>query len=271
MWMRGLAAISLLGLAACATPSGGPTALTGPAAPPAATSTPGDPFERLNRRMFSLGRAFDQRFIRPIIGGYGSVIPGPLRRSVHNVLQNLGEPVVFVNDVLQARFGAGAKTAARFVGNSTIGLAGVFDPAAHAGLPHHDNDFGLTLGRYGAGPGPYVYLPLVGPTDLRDAIGAGVDLLADPLPWGRVRNAREVRTGLTALSLLDARAEAEKDLQTLETTAADPYATLRSVYLQARKAEIAGPDAELEALPDLPAEPPAPPAAPVTPPPTPGP
>lgn len=256
MWMRRVALVSLLGLAACATAPVGPAGREFQAAAVERPATPGDPFEGLNRRMFGFGRAFDRRIIRPVLGGYGSVVPGPVRHAVHNLLQNLGEPLVFVNDVLQARFSAGARTAARFAGNSTLGLAGLFDPATVAGLPHHDNGFGTTLGRYGAGPGPYFYVPLLGPSDLRDAIGAGVDLVADPLPWGHLRNAREVRAALTTLSLLDERQQAEKDLQTLEAVAADPYATLRSVYLQSRKAEITGRDAELEDLPDLPTDPP---------------
>lgn len=264
--MRGLAVISFLAVAACTTPSGGPRApgLQAAASPP--VSSPGDPFEGLNRGMFSLGRAVDKRIIRPLLGGYGSVVPGPIRRSVHNALQNLGEPLVFVNDVLQARIGAGAKTAVRFVGNSTFGLAGLFDPAARAGLAHHDNGFGDTLGRYGAGPGPYFYVPLLGPTDLRDAIGAGIDLVADPLPWGRIKSSRAVRATITTLSLIDQRQEAEKNLKTLDAVAADPYATMRSVYLQSRKAVISGQEPELEVLPELAPEPPAvptpPPAAP---------
>jgi phospholipid-binding lipoprotein MlaA len=255
--MRGFAVITLLAMAACTTTSVRPQGhgLLTTASPP--SSSPGDPFEGLNRGMFGLGRAIDNRIIRPFLGGYGSVVPGPVRRSVHNMLQNLGEPLVFVNDVLQARFGNGAKTAVRFVGNSTIGLAGLFDPAARAGLVHHDNGFGDTLGRYGAGPGPYFYVPLLGPTDLRDAIGAGIDLVADPLPWGKVKNARAVRATITTLSLIDQRQEAEKDLKTLDAVAADPYATMRSVYLQSRNAEISGQEPELEILPELPPEPPA--------------
>ncbi len=255
--MRGLAVISLLAVAACTTTSGLPQApgLQSPAR--VASSSPGDPFEGLNRGMFGLGRAIDKRIIRPVLGGYGAVVPGPVRRSLHNMLQNLGEPLVVVNDVLQARFGTGAKTAVRFVGNSTFGLAGLFDPAARVGLAHHDNGFGDTLGRYGAGPGPYFYVPLLGPTDLRDAIGAGIDLVADPLPWGRLKNARGVHATITALSLIDQRQEAEKDLKTLDAVAADPYATMRSVYLQSRKAEISGQEPELETLPELPPEPPA--------------
>jgi phospholipid-binding lipoprotein MlaA len=271
MWVRATAVISLLGTAACATVPAGPAASGYQAAaqPAAIHSAAVDPFEGLNRRLFGLGRGFDRRIIQPILGGYSSVVPGPLRRSVHNVLQNAGEPVVFINDILQAHFSAGARTAVRFAGNSTIGLIGIFDPVSRAGLPHHDNGFGTTLGRYGAGPGPYFYIPLIGPTDLRDAIGAGVDLVSDPLPWGRLRDARAVRTTMTVLSLVDERLDAEKDLQTLEKVAADPYATLRSVYLQSRKAEIAGPDAEFEALPEFPPEPAA--APPATPPPQPAP
>ncbi len=112
--------------------------------------------------MFGLGRALDNRIIRPLLGGEASVVPGRVQRLMHNRLRNLSEPVVLVRDLLEARFSAGAKTTIRFVGNSTVGLAGLFDPAARAGLRHHDKGFGDTLGRY----------------------GAGIDLLVDPLPWG---------------------------------------------------------------------------------------
>ena len=246
----GLGLAIALALAGCATPSGPrPSPGFGPVA---AAPAPGDPFERLNRRMFALGQAFDRTFVRPIIAGFQNHTPGPVRKAVHNVLQNADEPVVFVNDVLQGRLAPAVRTAARFVGNTTVGLAGLFDPAAKAGLAHHDNDFGVTLGRYGVGGGPYLYVPVAGPTNLRDAVGAGVDYVVDPLSWLRFRDAKTVGATRTALNLVDQRLEVDADLRTLEATAADPYATVRSVYGQARDAEIRGPGNDLEELPDLP-------------------
>lgn len=244
-----LAVAVALGLAGCAT-------VGGPAATGGTPSTVGDPLEGLNRPLFGLGQAVDHGLLRPLVRGYQHS-PGLLRRALHNVLQNADEPLVLLNDVIQGRIGPAARTAVRFVSNSTVGVVGLFDPAASAGLPHHDNDFGMTLGRYGFGPGAYVYVPVLGPTTVRDAIGAGVDFVADPLAWVRIRDAKRINFARTALSLVDDRVEAEEDLLSLEAGAADPYATMRSVYLQSRAAAIKGEDAGLEPLPDLPS-PPAP-------------
>jgi len=244
-----------LGLAGCATPGA-------PGGAGRASPAPGDPLEGLNRPLFGLGQALDHGLLRPLVRGYQHS-PGLLRRALHNVLQNADEPLVLLNDVMQGRLGTAARTAVRFVSNSTLGVAGLFDPATSGGLPHHDNDFGMTLGRYGFGPGAYVYVPVLGPTSVRDAIGAGVDFVADPLAWIRIRDAKTINLARTSLSLIDDRVEAEDDLLSLEAGAADPYATLRSVYLQSRAAAIKGEDAGLEPLPDLPSPPaPAPPAPP---------
>lgn len=255
----------LLLLGGCATPAAGLTPPGALAAASAPQDRPrGDPFESLNRSLFRLGRAVDHAVVGPIVGGYRRITPQPIRHAVTNVLQNLNEPVVFVNDVLQAHFGPAGRTAVRFVANSTVGVAGIFDPAAQAGLPYHDNGFGSTLGHYGVGAGPYIFVPVLGPTSLRDAIGEGVDYATDPLTWTKFRGATKFGVARTTLSLAQERLDAEQDLRTLDQTAADPYATTRSVYLQSRQAEIKGPETTLEPLPELPAEsPPAsPPAAP---------
>lgn len=248
-------------LAGCASPAGtsqAPGATIAGAAPPPARH---DPFEAANRRLFRFGRALDHAFISPIVGGYRRIAPKPVRTALHNVLQNLDEPLVFVNDVLQLHPATAARTAVRFAGNTTFGIGGIFDPATKAGLPHHDNGFGSTLGRYGVGPGPYGYLPLLGPTSLRDMVGEGVDFFIDPLA-NVLPKARKVTITRTALTLLDEREEAEEDLRKLEGSA-DPYATLRSVYEQSRQADIKGPDAPLEELPEIP---PGPAETPATPP-----
>lgn len=254
----------LLLLGGCAAPAAGLTPPGASAAASAPQDQPrGDPFESLNRGLFRLGRAIDHAVVRPIVGGYRRITPQPVRHAVSNVLQNLNEPVVFVNDLLQAHFTPAGHTAVRFVANSTVGVAGIFDPAAQAGLPHHDNGFGSTLGRYGVGPGPYIYVPLLGPTSLRDAIGDGVDYATDPLTWTKFRGATKFEFARTALSAVDARLDADQDLRTLDKAAVDPYATTRSVYLQSRQAEIKGPETTLEPLPELPPESP-PASSPVT-------
>lgn len=242
-------AVGLL-LSGCATVARGP-GLDNPAAPLTATATHGDPLERFNRLMFHIGVRLDAAIARPLANGYQRVTPAPARRVVHNVLQNLGQPVVFANDVLQVRPVRAARTAARFVSNSTIGLAGMFDVAARAGLPQEDNDFGATLARYGVGPGPYLYVPLLGPTNARDLVGRGVDVAADPFSWTHARRAQAFDFARTGLSLADDRLNADADLTALHAGAADPYATVRAVYQQARAAELKGGETTLEALPEL--------------------
>jgi phospholipid-binding lipoprotein MlaA len=180
-------------LASCAS-------LPGPEAQPSGPAQAGsnaDPFEPLNRRLAGVGRVVRH------------ATPRPVRHGVHNVLQNADEPLVAMNDVLQGRFGAGARTLARFAANTTLGLVGLLDPATKAGLPHHDNGFALTLGRYGVPAGPHLFLPLVGPLTVREAVGGAVDYVTDPVGLARYGGAREVNIARTALSLVDEREPAE--------------------------------------------------------------
>jgi phospholipid-binding lipoprotein MlaA len=231
----------------------------------AADTTPVDPWERQNRKFFAVNEKLDARVIRPTALGYEKKTPGPLRRGIRNFLSNLSEPVVFANDVLQFRFNRAGTAATRFVTNSTVGLGGLFDVAGQSGIEHHANGFGTTLGRYHVPAGPYVYLPVVGPSTVRDLAGAGVDGLMDPFSWGRFANHFAVDGTKTVVDGLDTRARADGDLQALTDTAADPYATLRSAYLQSRQAEIEGElGGKLRDLPafDDPAEDKAPPAQP---------
>lgn len=239
-----LCAAALL-LAACATPSRGP----GGATP---SATPGDPLEPLNRASYSTSRGLDRALVRPVATAYRRMIPRPIRRAASNVIRNLDEPVVAANDVLQGRLPQGVRSLIRFGLNSTLGVAGLFDPAAGAGLPHHDNGFANTLGRWGAAPGPYVYLPVLGPTSLRDLIGSAGDYALDPLTWAKFHGAQTLSTARTGVSLLSQRVDAEQDLKRLDRTSADPYASLRSIYVQSRAAEVGGDAGALEPLPELP-------------------
>jgi phospholipid-binding lipoprotein MlaA len=252
------AAALILGGCATTTPPG--------AAPGAVSANPSphhDPFEGTNRGLYRLGDLVDKGVVHPILAGYRRIFPRPIRRAVHNVVQNLDEPVVFVNDVLQAHPQAAAKTAVRFFANSTVGVAGIFDAASTAGLPHHDNGFGSTLGRWGVPPGPYIFIPVFGPTTLRDAAGDGVDWFTDPLSWAKFPNARAVDLTRTGISLLDDRESADAELRALQKTAVDPYASLRAAYLLQRQSEVKGADfPPLEPLPEIPASPTAPAPAP---------
>lgn len=220
-----------------------------PAAAPAVASearprhhrTKGDPLEGFNRTMFSIHQFLDRIAFRPIAMLYKTVVPKPLRTGIRHVFSNVGEPLVFANDMLQLKPKRAIKTIGRFLVNSTIGIGGVLDVAKtrEFNLPHHDNSFGTTLGHYGLGPGPYIFLPLVGPSDFRD-FGAGIAqgqtyafTIGTPFDRAEYRVSEAVLTGL------DLRVESDGALKALLGGAIDPYATLRSAYLQDRAVSIA--------------------------------
>ena len=235
------------------------SAFMGAAAPTLADPT--DPFEPMNRRFFAINEALDQHIIAPIAHRLGSA-PGPFRAGLRNFSHNLSEPVVFINDVLQFHGGRAAGTLVRFVINSTVGIGGLLDVTGNA-IPHHDNGFGTTLGRWGMGPGPYLFLPLLGPSDIRDAFGGAADGGMNPLTYARYAHKAAINIGTTIAGGLGKRVDADQDLETIRATSTDPYASLRSFYLQNRQAEISGKDVSIENLPsfDEPAPPAKPPAA----------
>ncbi|WP_254602717.1 MlaA family lipoprotein [Sphingomonas bacterium] len=213
----------------------------GPPAAPIRTSTPGDPHERFNRRMFARYQRFDRHVLGPTARGYARIVPKPVRGGIRHFFANLGEPLVFLNYLLQLKPGKAAETAGRFVINSTLGLGGLVDVAKLPGvrLPHRPNGFGDTLGYYGVKPGAYLFLPVIGPTTVRDLLGGQADGLVLPLAVGTPFDKLAYQVPHAVLTGLDQRAEAEGDLQALLAGAVDPYATLRSVYLQDRAGEIA--------------------------------
>ena len=217
-----------------------------------------DPWEKLNRGLFHVGTVADRIAFRPLAMSYRRWLPGPIRRGLHNVLANLDEPVIAINDGLQGRPLTAGKTALRFAANTTIGVVGVFDPARHVHLPHHDNDFGVTLGIYHVSAGPYVYVPLLGPSSVRGLLGAGVDYAIDPLNWLQYRSSTEISAGATILGALDTRAEVDTQLTDLYETAIDPYAALRSIYLQSKASQVRGDAVDLNEMPDFPEEAPPP-------------
>lgn len=227
-------------IARAAAPPSAPVVVQEPRARPR-VRTPGDPHERFNRRMFATQQRFDRRFLRPAALGYKRHVPKPLRTGLRHFFSNLGEPIVFLNYLLQLKPGKAAETAARFAINSSLGIGGVLDIAKTPGvrLPHRPNGFGDTLGYYGVKPGAYLFLPLVGPTTVRDLIGGQADGLVLPLAVGTPFDRLEYQIPRAAITGLDRRAEADSDLQLLLDDAVDPYATLRSVYLQDRAGEIA--------------------------------
>lgn len=225
-----------------------PALLNGEAAPQY------DPWQGVNRKTFAIGMSLDRHIVGPIAHGYVRVTPMPIRHRIGAVVYNLGEPGTALNDVFQGHAGRAGTTASRFVINSTVGLLGLFDVAAGFGLEGHYSDFGQTLGRYGAHPGPFIYIPVVGPLDLRDGIGRIVDLLTDPVALiaGGVTTPFGVsRSGLT---VLDRRATGDGALKALDD-ATDPYATTRSAYMQRRGFLVQAARGDAAVLPDFDAAP----------------
>jgi phospholipid-binding lipoprotein MlaA len=199
-----------------------------------------DPARALNAQSFAATQAVDTAVVGPVALAYKKTVPSPFRRGVHNFLYNLREPVVFVNFVLQHKFGKAVETVGRFAINSTVGVAGVLDVAKKKPfkLPRRGNGFADTLGFYGVPPGPFMFLPLVGPTTVRDLFGGAVDRLVLPVTFGKRVTRRSFVIPAAVLGVLDHRAEFDETQHSLRDGAVDPYANTRDFYLQRRQAEI---------------------------------
>jgi phospholipid-binding lipoprotein MlaA len=230
-------AVALLGavllLTSCATPP--------PASDPEALAEyreNNDPLEPANRAVQAFNEGLDRAVVKPVATGYREYVPRPVRRGVRNVLNNLRGPVILVNDMLQGEPRRAGDTLGRFLLNSTFGVAGVFDVAeAWFGVPRHTEDFGQTLAVWGVGEGPFLFLPLAGPTTLRDLAGSGVDGAANVVSWVAppVSGLRYVRGGL---NLVDTREALLDPVEEMRRTSLDPYATYRAAYRQRRRADI---------------------------------
>ena len=212
--------------------------------------TPYDPLRRVNRPIFNFSMHVDRGIIAPIARGYRRVVPRPIRNRIGSALDNLGEPGTVLNDLAQGHPRRAGVATARFAINSTIGLLGLFDVAAKMNLPYHDSDFGQTLGRYGAQPGPYLYVPIVGPSNFRDGLGRIVDAFTDPVSlltggWTTTLGATRF-----AATTVDARVGADSAFRALRD-ATDPYATTRSAYSQRRAAYVQQATGEAGVLPDF--------------------
>jgi phospholipid-binding lipoprotein MlaA len=202
-------------------------------------ASPDDPLEELNSTSFEVTQTVDKAIVAPVAFAYKEVMPRPIRSGLRNFLHNLGEPVVFLNFMLQLKPDKAAETLGRFAINTTLGAAGLVDIAKRKpfNLPYRRNGFANTLGYYGVKPGPYFYLPLVGSTTLRDFIGNRVDLLVLPLALGRSFNRPEFVIPVAVLSELDHRIEFDDELSEIRAKR-DPYVAARIYYLQKRQAEI---------------------------------
>ena len=227
--------------------------LAGCASSGTATSTPeqNDPYESFNRRVFAVNDALDRNVALPVAKAYVWVLPQPARNGIHNGLTNLGSSVTLANDILQGHGKSAAQTFGRIIVNSTIGLAGLVDVATPMGIPAHTADFGETLATYGVGEGPYLVLPLLGPSNPRDAAGYVVDIAFDPLTYIGMREKAWWMGGKNLLGMIDDRAENIDAMESIQRSSVDVYATLRSLYRQHRNAEINGGQPDLQNLPNI--------------------
>ena len=228
------AAVVLAGLAGCATPP--------PASDPDAVADfkeTNDPIEPTNRVFYAVNNGIDMVLLRPAAQAYVWLLPATVRSHTHNVLTNLGNPVQLFNDVLEARPRRAGNSLMRLLVNTTIGVGGVFDVATDWGWPAHDSDGGMTLALWGVSDGPYLFLPILGPSNPRDATGFGMDYALDPTSWiGRGTTVDILKYSKTALSAVDARSNVLDALDKITDQALDPYATIRSLYRQHRQAQI---------------------------------
>lgn len=202
--------------------------------------TAADPLENINVKSFAATEKVDDAFTAPLAHGYEHAVPKPVRDGVHNALKNLHEPVVFVNFLLQHKVGKAAETLARFSIDSTIGVAGLVDVAKRKPfhLPRRPNGFADTLGFYGVKPGAFLFLPLIGPTTVRDLVGYVLDRALLPLGPLKPGSGAAFAVPVGLLHTMDRRVAIDGELKR-QRDSADPYTSARDYYLARREAEIA--------------------------------
>jgi len=236
--MRGLAAqmvalASLMVLASCAMPpSNDPEAL-------AAYREANDPLEPMNRYFFDLNNFADEIFMKPLAGWYYIALPNFAQDGIRNAVNNVRTPVILANDLFQGEFERAGTTFGRFLVNSTLGLGGLFDVAEKMGMERHDEDFGQTMAVAGMDEGPYLVLPLIGPSNPRDAFGKVVDAFLDPMTYLTFfTSVGWINTTRNGLDIVDFRARNLQTLDQIKKGSLDYYATVRSLYRQRRADEI---------------------------------
>lgn len=218
MRLRGFLVAAVAVLAGCAT-----TADDG---------DPRDPFESVNRKVYRFNEVVDEALAKPVATAYRDVVHVEIRDRVRNFFSNIGDVFIGANDILQGKFQEGFEDWMRVVFNTTLGLGGIHDVASDMGIEKRNEDFGQTFGRWGAGPGPYLILPIFGSSTVRDGVGLGFDMYFDPL--GEVRPIN-LRNSLTALRLTGVRADLLEASRILEQAALDKYVFQRDAYLQRRR------------------------------------
>ena len=197
-----------------------------------------DPLEPTNRFFYRINDGLDTYVLRPIAVAYRTVVPGAVRTPIHNVLANISSPVIFVNDVLETKPQRAGTTMMRFLINTTAGVGGLFDVASELGYQRHEADFGETLALWGVGGGTFLFLPVLGPSNPRDAGGFAADVAFDPLTWASFGGSATLGYSRYAATAIDTRERNIDTIDSIKKTALDPYATFRSLYRQNRAAEI---------------------------------
>ena len=214
-------------LSACATTGGG---------------NPADPIEPVNRAIFEFNDTVDKAVFKPVAKGYKAVTPEPVRTGVNNFFSNLRDPWTGLNQLLQGKVEEGVTDLMRFVTNTTFGIVGIFDVASEAGMAKHQEDFGQTMGVWGADTGPYLVLPIFGPSNVRDGVGTLVDSYGY-LPWKGpeylgVHDYVAWRNALTAVDMINTRANLLDAINVMEEAALDRYSFVRDAYLQRRRSQV---------------------------------
>ena len=208
-----------------------------------ATQANKDPLEGLNRGVYKFNDVTDKVILKPIATGYKAITPTPVRKGVNNFFNNLGSITTVLNDLLQFKFSHAFTDAGRFVINSTFGIAGLIDVASMDNIPQHKEDFGQTLGYWGAGNGAYLVLPILGPSSVRDTTGLVFDTFTtDPIQYVHRRGNIVASNWLRAAQLVDKRTELLDVKDLVDDASLDPYAFARDAYLQRRASLIADGD-----------------------------
>jgi len=221
--------------------------LAGCAAP--GSPHPADPWEGVNRSVHQFNDEFDRGVTRPIAEFYTFITPTPVRSCIHNIFANVGDLWSALNSLLQGQGHDFVNTLGRVLFNTTMGLGGCFDVHTAHGGTRIRNDFGTTLGVWGVGQGPYLVLPFVGPSTLRDGVGMITDTLGNPATAGAIDNIR-LRNSLWGLQAVDTRTGLLDTSRMVDRTAIDPYSFVRDAYLQRRNAMVQQRSGDADALPD---------------------
>jgi phospholipid-binding lipoprotein MlaA len=227
------AAVDAADAAGVATPTVEPVDSTAaPAGEPVYVAGPNDPWEGFNRKIFWFNEKVDIWVLRPVAIGWDFVLPEIVQTGIRNIFANVRFPVIFVNDILQAKPLQAGEDLGRFLVNTTVGIGGIWDPARRIGLPGNNEDFGQTLGYWGVPPGPFLVLPLLGPSNPRDTVGLAADSATMVYPYFV---AWYITAAITATRVINTRARYIEEIDENRATALDFYALQRNAYMAFRE------------------------------------